>query len=107
MSMRSIINVVEVVEAVKRVPPDSKQSFFGMYDIWRYHAKFDIKLCDDCLMHADTHYFVGKYLRGLFQYLEIQDQDTIDVKVHPNCRCTLHRVTDPAEYIMASASLFD
>lgn len=102
-----IINVIEVVKAVQRVPSGAKKTFFGMYDLWRYHAVFDVKLCDRCMRYAETYYYVGKWLRGLFPYLEITGEDTIKVNLHPHCRCELHRITDPAEYLLVSSSIFE
>lgn len=106
-SVLEVVQAVRVVDALKRKPKEFKTvSFFGEYDVWRYHAVFDKKLCDKCLKHAETFYFIGKYLRGLFEHLEIKDINTILVKEHPHCRCELHRITDPAEYLMITRELF-
>ena len=101
MSLLSCVSAVQAVESLKRIPPELRLSFFGAYDIWRYHAVFDKRLCNDCMAHAKTHFFIGTELRTSFEYLAITDADTIDANVHPHCRCTLHRVTDPVEYFHA------
>lgn len=99
--MISAVQAVITTEAVKRKPSKYKvTSFFGSYDFWRYHAVFDKKLCQTCMDYAKTQYFVGSHLRARFQYLEIENVNMIKVKVHPHCRCELHRITDPAEYLM-------
>jgi len=101
------LKAIEIVEKARhRIPRElASHSFFGAYDIWRYHAVFDVKLCDQCMAHAKTHFFVGTQLRTTFEYLEIANADEIDAKVHPHCRCTLHRVTDPVEYFHACHQL--
>lgn len=106
MSLKCL-SVVRAVDAWKRKKPEWKaQSFFGIYDVWKYIPIFDKKLCPRCLMHATTTYFLGKYLRPLFPYLEIIDENSIRPKTHINCRCILLRVIDPAEYLMATKGLY-
>lgn len=101
------VNCVEAVDAITRIPEAyRKQSFFGFYDIWKYIPKFDRKLCPKCLQNATEVYYVGTFLRGLFPYLEIIDENTIAVNEHPHCRCILTRVTDPLEYLMITRELF-
>ena len=102
-----MLKAVEAVKAYQRIPEDYEKTFFSLYDVWRYHAVFDVKLCDTCMNHALTFYFVGSHLRGLFEHLKIVDENVIAVNVHPNCRCELHRITDPAEYLMVTEGLFD
>lgn len=103
----SAVVSVRAVDAVQRIPKEYERvTFFGDYDIWHFIPIFDVKLCPECMMYAETEYFVGKHLRGLFPYLKIIDVNTIDVEVHPNCRCILRRITDPAEYLMVTRELF-
>ena len=97
---------VQAFDAFKRIPEEYRQTFFGFYDIWKYIPIFDVKLCPDCLMYAETVYYVGTYLRGLFKHLEIVDKNTINANVHPHCRCELQRVTDPMEYLAVTEGLF-
>lgn len=93
--MAAIIDVVEAVKAVQRIQPEHRgewnATFFSRLDFWTYHAVFDTKLCDRCAAHAKTLVFAGSDLRGIFPYLEIVDVNTINVNVHPNCRCFLTR----------------
>jgi len=92
---------------VKRIPEEHKRiSFFGEYDVWRFNFQMDDKLCARCMAYAAPEYFRGKYIRGLFKHLKILDANTIDVEVHPNCRCFLTRVTDVEEYVMVTSELY-
>lgn len=107
VEVANVAQAAIVIDAMKRKPEEyERQSFFGEYDLWHYIPIFDKKLCDRCLMHARTEYFVGTYLRGLFPYLEIVDANIINANVHPNCRCILTRITDAAEYLMVTKELF-
>ena len=90
---------MQAVESLKRVPPDARQSFFGAYDVWRYEGIADTKLCEDCLKHLLDAYFLGNELRAKFKYLEIMSADLIEPRIHPHCRCKLHRVTKSHEYL--------
>lgn len=107
ISLQKLISAVKVVDSLKRKPESLKVwSFFGKYDLWKYDPVLDTKLCDECLGYATQFYFWGIHLRTTFPYLEISDEDNIDVNVHPNCRCVLHRVTSPIEYLEYSQDLF-
>lgn len=95
------------VDAFTRIPEEFRaHSFFGEYDVWRYVPVFDGKLCKKCAYWATNLYFRGKYLRGLFKYLKIVDVNTINVNVHPNCRCILVRVTNWQEYILVTSERY-
>ena len=98
--MQRIVNVVRVVrEAKKRKPSTYKtQSFFGAYDFWQFVPEFDDRRCPDCTALWDIQYFKGTDLRTTFQYMVIQDDDTIRAEVHPHCRCYLFRVTVGKQY---------
>jgi len=102
-----VIRAVEAVKAVQRIPEDSAHSFFGMEDIWHYIPVWDERLCDRCLKHARNEYYVGRHLRAIMPYLEIANENRIDANIHPNCRCYLTRVTDPMEYVMATAIIWE
>lgn len=78
----------------KRVPPDSKRTFFSKYDLWIYNAVLDNKLCDLCLSYEKTPRYFGNELITKFPYLVIVDENTINANVHPHCRCTLTRKTE-------------
>lgn len=103
LSVRAVITV----DAIPRIPEElSKYTFFGEYDVWRYVPIFDKKLCHKCAYWATNVYFRGKYIRGLWKRLKIVDANTIEVWVHPNCRCILVRVTNWREYISVTTELY-
>ena len=84
---------------MQRIPEGSTQSFFGRYDVWRYQGIADMSLCEDCLAHVLDVYYLGTELRAEFKYLQIIEDNLIEPRVHPNCRCLLHRVTSSHEYL--------
>jgi hypothetical protein len=94
------IKAVQIVSASLQRKPElyRTQSFYGKLDFWRYVPEFDKKLCDRCRGYWETYFFRGTELRSTFPYHKIKDEDTIDVEVHPNCRCFLYRVTIPSQY---------
>jgi hypothetical protein len=86
-------------EALKRKPDDFKgTSFYGKYDLWQFKAIMDDRTCQACST-LDAVVIAGSMLRALLPYSEIIGQDQILPHVHPNCRCTVLRVTDLADYI--------
>ena len=100
MSAVEIVQIVEVVEeARKRIPDEYKQSFFGAYDLWLYVAVYDEVLCQKCWGYARQQVFQGSELVSKFEYLRIVDDDKIEAKVHPHCRCELYRIIDPERYL--------
>jgi len=93
--IEAVVAAIVIHEGRKRrVPPDLKGPFFGKYDLWMYNAVLDDRLCDQCLGYEKTPRYFGAELIGKFPYSEIKDNNTILAKVHPNCRCTLNRITD-------------
>ena len=101
------VRAVRVVDSLRRKPETLRLvSFYGEYDVWRYEPKWDTKLCEECMSYSLKEYFWGKHLRELFEYHKILDANTIQVLVHPNCRCELHRVTDVLEYLEFTQGLF-
>ena len=98
--MLKLIKAVQVVDSLQRKPELYKtQSFFGELDLWDYVPYFDKKLCPACRAHAHTEVFRGTHLRAKWPYLEIQDENTILPKEHPNCRCQLWRIILPKRYL--------
>lgn len=97
--MVSVVQAVRAVDSLQRIPEAYRQSFFGQYDVWRYEGIADNVLCEECLKHWLQFYYRGNELRAKFKYLEILDENTIAVNVHPHCRCKLHRVTSSHEYL--------
>lgn len=98
MNMQAL-KAVQIVDAVKRKPSEHRrQSFFGMYDLWEYIAVYDDVLCEKCYGFAEREVYRGSHLRAIFPYLEIHDENRIDVHVHPHCRCMLLRILDIRRY---------
>jgi hypothetical protein len=88
-----------VVEAKKRVPDEyAGTSFFSKLDLYQYIAITDDRTCKKCMTY-DKMVLPGDYIRAYYPDLVIIGQDQILPQVHPNCRCTLLRVTDLADYI--------
>ena len=87
-----IVEIVDLVEAKSRIPDEYRDfTFFGHGDFWVYHAVLDDRTCERCQDYAEGDLLNGSFIRGAFPYLEIQDEDTIQVNAHPNCRCWLER----------------
>jgi hypothetical protein len=100
LSAVAAVSAVVAVDSLQRKPEEYKrQSFFGEYDLWLYVAVYDEVLCPKCLDHARKQVFRGTELRSKFEYLKIIDDDMIEAKVHPNCRCQLYRIIDPERYL--------
>ncbi len=107
-SSRNTERALQVVAAVqayldegawKRKPADLKgTTFFGRWDLWFYIAISDPATCWTCEL-INGSVFMGIDLRLLFPYNLIVDSDQILPMVHPNCRCTLLRVTDLNDYL--------
>jgi len=89
------ITVIEVVKAKNRIPDAYRHTFtfFSRHDRWVYHAVFDERQCNTCYQFTRYPVYQGNHLRALFPWLMITDPNTIEVWVHPNCRCHLHRLT--------------
>lgn len=106
-------------EAKKRIdfPQRPKTTYFSGQDIWLYDARADFKVCPICLGYADQASsmggFNGNYIRGLFPYLVILDENSIggpgsggDGLAHPNCRCRLIRfIGNPEDSTPAQKAL--
>lgn len=93
----NIVRAVEAVEAYRRIPDKLKHlTFFSHDDWWIYHAVLDGRTCPQCEAYAKgvEAQFSGEFLRSMFPYLEIVDEDTIMANVHPNCRCWLERAKE-------------
>ena len=84
--------------AMKRIPDDlTGIPFFGKSDAWAYVAVLDDVLCDECENFQEIGIFNGNALRSVFPYMLILNEDTIQVSVHPNCRCFLFRLEESEE----------
>jgi hypothetical protein len=92
------VKSVVAVDALKRIPPEYRQSFFGAYDLWLYVPVYDERLCEKCEAHAKTQVFRGTELRSTFPYLGFADEDKLLANVHPHCRCELYRIISPERY---------
>ena len=96
-----IVKAVQIVEALDKTwkPKEHRQiTFFGEFDLWLYVAVYDERLCKNCEAFAMMQVFKGTELQKNFPYLEITDEDKINVNVHPNCRCYLLRVISFERY---------
>jgi hypothetical protein len=99
LTLDSIVNWEPQQEAIKRIPSDLKHtSFFSAFDLYTYKAITDDRTCKTCMIY-DNMILSGDLIRAYYPYLEIIGQDQILPKVHPNCRCTILRVTDLSDYI--------
>jgi hypothetical protein len=89
----------DVNEAKQRIPPEFRgNSFFSAFDLYQYIAITDDRTCKLC-MQFDKMIISGDFIRAYYPYLEIITPNQMLPQVHPNCRCTLLRVTDLADYI--------
>ena len=101
MTLLQAVQAVKAVDALKRKPEGYEtQSFFGQYDLWQFTAITDDRTCEVC-MDKDTRFYMGNELRLEFQDMLLlpSNPDTILARVHPNCRCELHRITSFEHYI--------
>jgi len=96
--LEHIVGAVHAVrEAKKRIdfPIRYGTTFFSYLDFWMWQAELDTKVCPICLQHEKTEVFIGNHLRVKFPYLLILDENTIEPRAHPNCRCLLVRFVGP------------
>lgn len=98
LNLTDIINW-EPTEAKQRIPKQfAGNSFFSRFDLYQYIAITDDRTCKTCMIY-DRMITPGNYLRAYFPFMDIINDDQILPRVHPNCRCTLLRVTNLADYI--------
>lgn len=100
--LTEMMSAVHAVEAIQRIPQSTMfppryriVTYFSEQDVWLYQAVMDNRVCPICKGHEEhkgTGRFRGDHLRAKFPYLEIGDINTIQVNVHPNCRCYLTRL---------------
>ena len=94
-------------EAKQRIPPEFKRnSFFSAFDLYQYIAITDDRTCQLC-MQFDKMIISGDFIRAYYPELIIISPNQMLPQVHPNCRCTLLRVTDLADYITYTEPLPD
>lgn len=105
LTQSELTELIEVVQAVQEVAEktwipanlDTSQTFFGVNDWWMYGKSYHPNMCHQCDFYGDIHFFNGGDIRLTFPYMEIVDDDTINVNVHPNCSCILTRVLGSVE----------
>ena len=87
-----VLVIRAVLEAIKRIPPHLRgTTFFSADDQWFFIAVGDDRVCDDCA-ELNGGIFDGNYIRYLFPWMRVMDEDTMYPMIHTNCRCILHRV---------------
>jgi len=86
--------VVAVHEALKRIPPGMKGPFFTYNVRWFFVAVPGH--CDLCAPYNGS-IILGSELRTMFPWMQILDNDTIALRLHPNCRCSAHRISEFGE----------
>ncbi len=91
LSTADLLNIIHVVEAVRKPAIYGNLTFFGANDEWFYTAYNTGNTCDVCAGY-DGDTFNGSDLRRLFKWLVIVDENTIAARVHPHCACVLSRV---------------
>ena len=95
MNPTAATKAVQIVQLAEKrwLPEETPQAitYFSVNDEWAYWAEMDNKVCMDCLEN-EFSIILGSELRSKFPYLEVTGIDSILAKVHPNCRCKLHRV---------------
>jgi hypothetical protein len=92
--INAVLAVQAVIEARQRIPQELKDqglSFFSINDLYHYFGLADDKLCDACQQY-DGETLNGAELRRLFPFMEIDSENIIYPKVHPNCRCMIIRL---------------
>lgn len=96
-AVRAVQQVVEGAQKRRLFPTRYGVTFFSKHDVWLYHAVMDTKVCLTCRYYEEIGQFLGNHIRLIFPYLEIIDENTIEVNVHPNCRCYLARKLEAEE----------
>lgn len=96
-NLRSLVSAVEAFaafDAKQRIPEEYRGavSFFSWLDEWIYNTSEGGNVCEECRSLEQEHFF-GSELRGLFPWLEIENENTIYPRVHPNCQCKLIRTS--------------
>jgi hypothetical protein len=87
------------MEAKARKPAGhGNQTFFGEYDLWYYTALLDTVTCKTCMVLHEQP-FRGTELRMFFPWCDIITADQILPNTHPNCRCTMLRITSLDDYM--------
>lgn len=87
-----MLSAVQAIDSLKRKPEYLKPiTFFASTDEWLYIESSHPNMCSECHSYNHDVYF-GSELRGLFPFLEIVDENTIYVHVHPHCECILTRL---------------
>ena len=89
--MQKVVAAVAAVnEARKRINIDTNKTFYSLMDRWHYITLGDDRVCDYCEPLDGTEYN-GAWIRTKFPYHVIDNEDTIRVNAHPNCRCIMLR----------------
>ena len=89
----SLVAAVMAVEGAKKRKKTAygNVTFFGSNDQWIFLQSDHPNMCKVCQGLDQDQYF-GNEIRGLFPYLQIVGENTINPSVHPSCSCILSRV---------------
>jgi hypothetical protein len=96
-AVQAVIDASWIPEALR-----GKAVFFSTNVIWQFIPSWDAKQCPVCGEFAlGIPYLSGSQIRRIFPYLTIENEDTINANVHPNCRCQLLRegTEEPKEVV--------
>ena len=90
--------VALIFDAWSRIPGHlAGNSFFGHEDQWMFILGRSPNHCTSC-KEMDGSLWRGDQLRSTFPYLEIWDENTIMVYLHPHCTCFLQRISGFEEF---------
>lgn len=90
--MMEAVRAVQLVKATQTAARFDRFDFFTKNDVWLFVGELDDRSCERCISY-DGLTFTGEVVLGLFPWLEVETLMTIRPIVHPNCRCTLERVS--------------
>lgn len=109
LTLEEIVDWQPNQEAIKRVPDNLKShSFFGKLDLWQYMNISNplTPICNTCLLLNDM-VIQGDMMRAWFPNLLVITSNQVLPEQHPNCRCTMLRITDLSDYVDYTEPLGD
>ena len=87
------VRAVEMFEGAKKRKGDvyGDVTFFSANDEWLFLQSDHPNMCPECSSYDQDTYF-GNSVRGMFPYLMIIDENSMNPSVHPSCGCILTRL---------------